>query len=51
MDQSEENLKKMDQSDWTRLDGLKCYTNETQWKRSNKKCYTSTFRFYIDIDV
>lgn len=37
--------------DRNRASGLKCYIDVAQQERSNHKCYTFSFKYYIDIDV
>ena len=35
--------------DWVDWNGLKCYANMSQQDHSNYKCYTSVFRYYINM--
>ena len=48
MDRSKLKWTKLDRIDWNGLNG---YTVVTQIEHSNNKCYASSFRYYINIDV
>lgn len=47
---NELNKTEIDRSWPNRSNGLKYYTNVTQQKYNNNKYYTSSFKYYINID-